>query len=430
MKWKTNNNMKNLIMITNYFPYGNDTGEMYLQNEIFKLSEKFNKIIIFSCDACKEDKLFTNILPKNVIPIPLAKYNKKSKLKYIFKTFFTMIKRKNKEVKDEWKEKKGFFKHIFLSYFITKSQDRLDKINSLDIFEKYIITDSIIIYSYRLFDLAYIGLKIKSKLVNELNFKNVKAVSRAHGYDLYEDRNKLNYLPLRKYLFNNLDKVYLCSKYGEDYLNEKYKKYSEKFICSYLGSKDYKYDYLPIQNKTLEIISCSNVIPVKRVQMISEVVRKLSKKINVHWTHIGGGKDFEKLKSSCNDLINDNIAKIMGAISHKDVLEFYQKNHFDLFINLSLSEGLPQSIMEAISFGIPTIATDAGGTSEIVIDNVSGILIPLNENVDTIVEKILLFQKKSNDEIIEFRKTSRDFWKNNFDSDNNSDEFIRELERL
>ena len=120
----------------------------------------------------------------------------------------------------------------------------------------------------------------------------------------------------------------------------------------------------------------------------------------------------------------------MGAISHKDVLEFYQKNHFDLFINLSLSEGLPQSIMEAISFGIPTIATDAGGTSEIVIDNVSGILIPLNENVDTIVEKILLFQKKSNDEIIEFRKTSRDFWKNNFDSDNNSDEFIRELERL
>ena len=40
--------------------------------------------------------------------------------------------------------------------------------------------------------------------------------------------------------------------------------------------------------------------------------------------------------------------------------------HIDLFINTSSSEGVPVSIMEALSVGIPIIATDVGGTKEIV----------------------------------------------------------------
>lgn len=52
-------------------------------------------------------------------------------------------------------------------------------------------------------------------------------------------------------------------------------------------------------------------------------------------------------------------------------------NDFDLFVNMSLSEGIPVSIMEAISFGIPIIATNVGGNAEIVNDE-TGVLIPVN----------------------------------------------------
>lgn len=44
---------------------------------------------------------------------------------------------------------------------------------------------------------------------------------------------------------------------------------------------------------------------------------------------------------------------------------------------MSLSEGIPVSIMEAISFGIPIIATNVGGNAEIVNDE-TGVLIPVN----------------------------------------------------
>lgn len=55
----------------------------------------------------------------------------------------------------------------------------------------------------------------------------------------------------------------------------------------------------------------------------------------------------------------------------------YSEHPVDVFINLSTNEGVPVSIMEAISFDIPIVATDVGGTSEIVTDE-TGILVSSN----------------------------------------------------
>ena len=71
------------------------------------------------------------------------------------------------------------------------------------------------------------------------------------------------------------------------------------------------------------------------------------------------------------EYIEDNISslpstisvKIMGRMKNKDIYSLYEKEKPDLFINLSSSEGIPVSIMEAMSFGIPVISTDVGGTT-------------------------------------------------------------------
>ena len=38
----------------------------------------------------------------------------------------------------------------------------------------------------------------------------------------------------------------------------------------------------------------------------------------------------------------------------------------DIFINPSFTEGLPTVVLEALSMGVPTVATDVGGTKDIV----------------------------------------------------------------
>lgn len=64
-------------------------------------------------------------------------------------------------------------------------------------------------------------------------------------------------------------------------------------------------------------------------------------------------------------------------LSHDQVMNYYKEHHFDVFINMSTNEGVPVSIMEAASFGIPIIATNVGGTSEIVQPSV-GMLLSSN----------------------------------------------------
>ena len=54
-------------------------------------------------------------------------------------------------------------------------------------------------------------------------------------------------------------------------------------------------------------------------------------------------------------------AEFKGRVLNKEVLKFYIDEVPDLFINLSSSEGIPMSIMEAMSCSIPVIATNNKG---------------------------------------------------------------------
>ena len=101
----------------------------------------------------------------------------------------------------------------------------------------------------------------------------------------------------------------------------------------------------------------------------------------------------------------------------------------DLFINVSEYEGIPVSIMEAISAGIPVIATDVGGTSEI-IDEKFGKLIPKDFKVEYLAEIITKFHFKSFEEKNEMRNSARLFWNEKFNAEKNYNEFAKYLLEL
>ena len=82
-----------------------------------------------------------------------------------------------------------------------------------------------------------------------------------------------------------------------------------------------------------------------------------------------------QIKEMSRELPENIKIDFRGNVKNSDLLEVYKNNQFDLFLNVSLSEGIPVSIMEALSFGIPCIATDVGGTKEIVIDGYNGWLL-------------------------------------------------------
>ena len=136
--------------------------------------------------------------------------------------------------------------------------------------------------------------------------------------------------------------------------------------------------------------------------------------------HIGAGKEWPDLKKRTQQVPQNLQINWVGAMSNSDVIRYYQTEPIDIFINVSSSEGLPVSIMEAISFDIPVLATNVGGTSEIVTQE-SGMLIDADVTPEILATKIIeLYKQRKN-----FHP--RQFWQTHFSAAKNYPAFIKNI---
>lgn len=283
------------------------------------------------------------------------------------------------------------------------------------------------LYSYWLSRPAYTASYIKSQYGNNC----VYSFSRAHGYDLYKERNALNYLPFREFIGNTLDEICFISKNGMNYYKQYIAPHLERIPSlkvERLGTENSHGVKKQIKEKELiTIVSCSSVIEVKRLDLIIETIHYLqTSSINVKWIHIGQGKLFKAAQRMARELLNDGSYIFTGYIDNSKILSTYQSYDVDFFINLSDSEGVPVSIMEAISIGIPVIARNVGGNSEIV-DETNGCLVDhiqseqamkqISDFVKMRLHNTALYKEKSD--------SSRLRWEEYFNADKNYKQFFR-----
>ena len=108
----------------------------------------------------------------------------------------------------------------------------------------------------------------------------------------------------------------------------------------------------------------------------------------------------------------------------------YKEKEYHLFINVSSLEGIPVSIMEAISFGIPCIATDVGGNREIVFNGVNGTLVGKDITPNELYKAIESYILMDEERYLRYRKDARRIWTEYFDAARNYSSFVDELVKL
>lgn len=232
---------------------------------------------------------------------------------------------------------------------------------------------------------------------------------------------------MREYLLAKLDRVVLIAEDGRRYLADKYPAFKNKLDVFRLGTSDHSVMDVSAPRGKINLVSCSTVSPVKRLQLIVEALRKADG-IKVHWTHYGEGVQLEEIKENCRDTLPSNIVcDFRGYVDNSALLEEYSYIPYHLFLNVSESEGVPVSIMEALSFGIPCIATDVGGSREIVRDKYNGILLEKNFKPEVLAEWIKYFAELSDSEYQGYRERSRQIWQDNYDADKNYKAFVKTL---
>jgi glycosyltransferase involved in cell wall biosynthesis len=201
--------------------------------------------------------------------------------------------------------------------------------------------------------------------------KKIVSFSRGHGGDIYADRIGRKHLPMQKFALRELHAILPDSEAGVEHIRRKYPEFAHKVELGRLGVDEHE-PAKASDDERLHVVSVSSMLPVKRVHLIAAALKHTQREIK--WTHIGGGETLSLVLVESGD-IGDNVeVDLKGQIAHEEVLTWFEKNSADVFVNVSSSEGLPVSIMEAFSYGIPAIATAVGGMPEIVTED-CGVLL-------------------------------------------------------
>lgn len=373
---------KNLIIITDEYPYGR--GETFIENER-PYWRKFDHVYISPvlCDAgstirpnfqCAENEtLVDDVREKKTFADSIRACFGEIGFRYDLQEIKdgAVLKQKPKEV----------FRRLVVmerarlrtNFRINRTYRRLKTLLRGDC-KNYI-------YAYWMFEPAMVGAGLKSIIPTE------RFVSRAHGYDLYEYRHKDQYIPFRKYTMDSIDRICPISEDGVQYLHTQYSgRYDPKISVERLGTiklfdtEEQRRPEYPV------IVSCSNLVALKRVNLIIKALAKCDQK--VEWHHFGDGTQEAALKQEAQKLPNNISVAFHGRVPNQEVQRFYASHCITAFVNVSETEGIPVSIMEAGAYGIPAIATDVGGTHEIVHDGMNGLLLKKEFNDEDLLNAI------------------------------------------
>lgn len=141
----------------------------------------------------------------------------------------------------------------------------------------------------------------------------------------------------------------------------------------------------PLNSDTLRVLTVARLNPIKGTQYTIHALKKLLNEkpgIKIHFTHVGGGPLDAEMKNLVSKLGLENAVTFMGPVDHKDLPQIYREN--DVFVLPSLSEGMPNVVLEAIASGLAIITARHGG-AELVDGN--GYVVEIGDS-DAIAEKL------------------------------------------
>jgi len=232
---------------------------------------------------------------------------------------------------------------------------------------------------------------------------NLKTVYTVHGWVFNEPQpvwKKKFYFYAEKFTAKWKDKIITIDKLDYDIAKNELKIPEPKLTLIHHGLDLGQYNFLPregARNKLFsevlkielpkpdEVVigSIGNLYATKGFEYFIEAIKLL--KIPVKAVIIGEGTEYDKLKVQSEKLkVNDKLF-FAGRIDRAANL----LHAFDIYVCSSVKEGFPYSILEAMSAGLPIVATNVGGIPDMIINGEDGFLVE-PKNAQALAEKISL----------------------------------------
>jgi len=148
----------------------------------------------------------------------------------------------------------------------------------------------------------------------------------------------------------------------------------QSFKVIHCGIELQKYQYRPPRQKIERLFCVARLSPEKGLTFAIEALKVLlDKGHDLELRFAGDGPSKARLQALVDRLRLADRVKFVGFLTEEEVI--YELQKADLFVLPSFVEGLPVSAMEALAIGVPVIATNIAGTSELIEDGKTGLLI-------------------------------------------------------
>lgn len=399
---------ENLILFTNGFPCVKE-GEEFLEAELKLLSEEFKSITIYvlnKAEICRS-------IPTNA-EVRFLKADSSFKVRNVILkhglTLLNIQREDNKDpiAKEAINKNKTFYRNVLIGNFLLK-QTLEKELKSVDL-------NTTKLYSYWCGPWFDILMLLDKTITDKITF-------RAHGYDFDVNQRPEKYIPYRNYLIKKNPFISFISQFGYSEYSFRYPQYQNKKMYR-LGVVEQNTSNPKSKSGEINIVSCSSLIALKRVYLIIDILKHSSSKIK--WVHFGDGPLMNEIKKKAKHELPDNItSEFKGYVSHGEILKYYKENPVDLVMNVSELEGIPVSLMEAISFGIPVTGCNVCGVPEIVAKE-TGFLWDVNFDPKQVIQQLEEYFNSSNEVQEKLRSSVRNYWNEYFNANKNYKTFVKD----
>lgn len=411
---------RKLIILFDEYPF--EPGEYsFIQTELEMLVAHF-EVSIISLSPSAEQKMMTD---KRISVYHCVRtFGTGEKLKAVFK--FLASRHGRREIGRILKSGQSRLGRLYDAIVYFGSAEQLRSF----VRKNRLLQGDELVYSY------WFNANCLAFLMDKEKYPDMKVVSRIHGYDLYNERNPHSRQPFREYMDEGIDTLFFVADAGLQYYMERWGKaedIGDKYRVARIGTTDGSFhedQLLSTEKKQFCIVSCSDIIPLKRVDLLIEGLAQITD-MEIEWIHFGAGSRYDEMRKYAEELLSHkgNISYEMpGFMPVEEIKRFYVEHFVDCFLTTSSTEGCPVSIQEAMSCGIPIIATAVGEVPNMIAGN--GILLPENPSPEEIQEAVACLYSAADEEIKRMRERSRALWEMKYDAVENGEKFIKLLQSL
>jgi glycosyltransferase involved in cell wall biosynthesis len=179
---------------------------------------------------------------------------------------------------------------------------------------------------------------------------------------------------LQGFVLRSVDRVITPSHYLKKILMTYYNVPENNIRVVYNSVETYPLGKKGAKNGGPALITVGRLVPWKRVDEVIRLVPELVQKYpRLKLMVVGSGPEEERLKMLCQEMKVEKHVVFTGRASREDALELMAGS--DLLVLNSVYEGLPHIVLDAMACRTPVVATNISGTSEVLEDGKTGLLV-------------------------------------------------------